>query len=1347
MATQPLRRSKSARAARRKQPALLVRPLCSPLEDRIAPALFTVKNPVTINSQYNFGCVATGDFNGDGKTDMVLTNYGTAAPGADPPNNAGGSKICVLLGNGDGTFGGSTNITVGTDQYVAFVAVGDLNGDGKQDLAVVSNNEDTTGELRIYIGNGSGGFTLSSQGAISTGSNNASWVGIAPMISGDPNLDVVVGSFGYTDSGQTTIIGNNVVLFQGDGTGAVNNIGTFSDGIQFVPTALALADFNGDGKMDIAAAYPGVPPDTTSPQPNGFVQLLTGDGAGGFTFGNSFDSGGALPTSIATTDFNGDGKPDLVIANAGDPDTNNFYANFGTNSSIGVAINTGGGSFNTSTLTAGIGAPNTGTSTSVFAVTTADFNGDGKPDIAGILFGDPFGSTRAKILEYKGNGDGTFNPDANSPYDTLTVYGQFLAAAPIDGNSTPDIVYCTANGAGKYGVLINNTTPAAPTVTINQASSQVDPTNGTSIQFSVVFSSPVTGFGDVAGDVDLSGSTGGGAGLIAQVTPTDASHYTVTVTGMTGIGFVKAAIPAGAATAISGGQSTQASTSTDNQVTYDYVAPTVTINQATGQADPTTTSPIQFTVVFSENVVGFIGSDISFAGSTVGGTLVASVSGSGANYTVSVSGMSGGGTVIASIPAGAATDAAGNQSGASTSTDNTVTFGNGPTVTINQAVGQADPTNQSPITFTVHFSQPVTGFDGSDISFAGSTVGGILQANVTGSSQDFTVTVTGMSGSGTVVASIPAGAAVNGSNIGNQPSTSSDNSVFFDGVAPTVTINQAAGQSDPTTLSPIKFDVTFSKNVTGFDGSDINFAGSTAGGTLVATVIQNTPSSYTVNVTGMTTGGNVIASIPAGAAVDSVGNASLASTSSDNSVRFMNTGVLGFSQAVFNGAEDDVNNTTTFVTVTVSRTVAGDGAVSIDYATSDGTAHSGGPANKGQNDYTPTTGTLHWNDGELGDKTFTVPILSDTFNEGWENINLNLTNATGLANLGQTSAVVRIAPSDGQGPGKYLDQDNDKYTITLSGKTGSLLYYRDDPDGDGKGPIALIQLTGTLPDPLRPRASLSISVTSPKFGSDKLVSIGAITGTGLRSITARKSDLIGSSDPLANGINLNGDWLGSLTINNVLNGADIKTGATPNPLQKTRIRAAAIGNGTDITVGTGLSGLTALSMGNGSLTAPNVGTISVRGNWAADVNISGVGVMPGRNVLSAFIVRGIVSDTNMMVNGNVGTVSVGAFRTSRLFAGYTGADDGTGIFSTVPARISSFRSSMLIEGFENSWVIADTIKSARITNLVSHNSTEFGFFADTKIGVVRVVGPLPWAYDPTVQTGQQGFDQFVTEVV
>jgi len=105
----------------------------------------------------------------------------------------------------------------------------------------------------------------------------------------------------------------------------------------------------------------------------------------------------------------------------------------------------------------------------------------------------------------------------------------------------------------------------------------------------------------------------------------------------------------------------------------DTTPPTVTINQARAQADPTRTSPINFTVVFSEPVSGFATGDVTVTG-TAPGTKTATVTGSGTTYNVAVSGMTGSGTVIATIAAGRATDAAGNANTASSSTDNTVTY-------------------------------------------------------------------------------------------------------------------------------------------------------------------------------------------------------------------------------------------------------------------------------------------------------------------------------------------------------------------------------------------------------------------------------------------------------------------------------------------------------------------------------------------------------------------------------------------------------------------------------------------------------------------------------------------------
>jgi hypothetical protein len=112
-------------------------------------------------------------------------------------------------------------------------------------------------------------------------------------------------------------------------------------------------------------------------------------------------------------------------------------------------------------------------------------------------------------------------------------------------------------------------------------------------------------------------------------------------------------------------------------VSNDVTRPTVTINQAAGQGSPTSSSPINFTAVFSEAVSGFGGADVTIGG-TAGGIKTAAVSGGPSTYTVAVSGMTGSGTVIATIAAGVARDAAGNTNIASTSADNQVVFDSTP---------------------------------------------------------------------------------------------------------------------------------------------------------------------------------------------------------------------------------------------------------------------------------------------------------------------------------------------------------------------------------------------------------------------------------------------------------------------------------------------------------------------------------------------------------------------------------------------------------------------------------------------------------------------------------------------
>lgn len=358
--------------------------------------------------------------------------------------------------------------------------------------------------------------------------------------------------------------------------------------------------------------------------------------------------------------------------------------------------------------------------------------------------------------------------------------------------------------------------PGVPSVTVTAPSG---PTNSSTLAFTVVFSEAVTGFDTPASDLTI--TTGTGGTVVGAIVAVNAFTYTVNITGMaTTAGTVSLAIPAAAAKSISTTEDNTAS-STAN-VVWDGIAPTVTIDQGGSQTDPTNNSPVVFDVVFSEAVSGFTNGDITLSGTA--GATTAVVSGGPTSYTVNVSGMTADGTVIASIPANAAQDAAGNNSGASSSTDNSVTFNAPPSVTVEQAGGQADPANTSPILFTATFSEDVTGFATGDVTFSGA---GATTATVSGGPKIYTITVTGMSSVGTVTASIGAGVCIDAGGASNLASTSTDNSVYFDDAPPTASSPFSPADNATGIATNTSFVITFSENIqisaTSASGTEDNF--------------------------------------------------------------------------------------------------------------------------------------------------------------------------------------------------------------------------------------------------------------------------------------------------------------------------------------------------------------------------------------------------------------------------------------------------------------------------------------------------------------------------------------------
>ena len=283
----------------------------------------TFQPAVTYNSGGLFASsVAVADVNGDGKPDLVVGN-----DCAD--SNCDGS-VGVLLGNGDGSFQPVVPYRVGGN-FAYAVAVADVNGDGRPDVLVNTNSckhgSCNQGAVGVLLGNGDGTF----QPVVThlSGGNfqifSAGSLAVAD-VNKDGKPDLVVQNAQCCNSVDAVA---GVLLGNGDGT--FQPVVTYPSGAGGWGTSVAVADVIGDGTVDIVTTEQDSGVNGIN---HGLVALLFGNGDGTFQAAQTYDSGGFLTNSVTIADLNGDGRPDLVVANICADDT--FICQ---RSSVGVLLN------------------------------------------------------------------------------------------------------------------------------------------------------------------------------------------------------------------------------------------------------------------------------------------------------------------------------------------------------------------------------------------------------------------------------------------------------------------------------------------------------------------------------------------------------------------------------------------------------------------------------------------------------------------------------------------------------------------------------------------------------------------------------------------------------------------------------------------------------------------------------------------------------------------------------------------------------------------------------------------------------------------------------------------------
>lgn len=391
--------------------------------------------------------VAIGDFNGDGKLDVAVNN-------ACPDIGCTSGSVNILLGNGDGTFQPSVAYPSGGNAFS--VEAGDINGDGKLDIVVVNGSN----RAGVLLGNGDGTFKPVSAVTTSTSGNSAVFLG---EFNNDSKLDLAVVT-SSCDATPTCTRSVNVLLGNGDGTfglpvGNQSNVGLNSQ-------AVALGDVNGDGKLDLAVVDNCVP--TTGTCGGEFVDVFLGNGDGTFKIAKRSGLSSTDVTFIGFGDLNGDTKPDAVTV---DPNA----------ASATVMLGAGDGTFQFLN-----GYETDGTSP-LFGV-LGDLNGDGKTDlaVANACQLNSKNTCAGAVVVLLGNGNGTLQDPPDYPV-TGNSNLESLAVADFNSDGRPDVAE----------LVINFNGPSLPSASVSVLLGQADgsfvagPTTAVAKTFVNTFNTPL----------------------------------------------------------------------------------------------------------------------------------------------------------------------------------------------------------------------------------------------------------------------------------------------------------------------------------------------------------------------------------------------------------------------------------------------------------------------------------------------------------------------------------------------------------------------------------------------------------------------------------------------------------------------------------------------------------------------------------------------------------------------------------------------------------------------------------------------------------------------------------------